>query len=225
MNTSNQSGAVNVLVFPLIASIMLLIGAVAFGVWAYGGEQDYKNNSDQKSAVAVSAAIKAEDQVKDKQFAEDSKSPFKTYNGPAAFGSIKVSYPKTWGAYIDQTGNGNLAVNGYFYPDFVPADNGSDTSPTAYALRVQILDQSYSTTLQNYSGQVQSGVALTVAPFVLKNVKNVVGSRLEGALDSNTNGSMVIFPLRDKTLEVWTEASQFEADFNNSILPNLTFSP
>jgi len=224
MTTNREAGAINVLVFPLIVTIMLLIGAVVFGVWAFQGKEDYKNNSDQKSAIAVTAALKTEDSKKDAQFAEESKNPLKTFVGPSAAGSLKVQYPKTWSAYIDETDANSMAVNGYFYPDFVPADNGSNTTPTAYALRVQVLDQSYGDTLNSYSSQVQAGT-LSVTPYALKNVKNVVGSKLDGALTQITNGSMVMFPLRDKTLLIWTEASQFQNDFNTSILPNLSFSP
>jgi len=48
---------------------------------------------------------------------------------------------------------------------------------------------------------------------------------LVGQIINGKKGSMVMFPLRDKTLKVWTEADQFVGDFNNSVLPNLTFVP
>jgi hypothetical protein len=36
---------------------------------------------------------------------------------------------------------------------------------------------------------------------------------------------MVILPLRDKTLEISTEAAQYQPDFNTYVLPNVTFNP
>jgi len=39
-------------------------------------------------------------------------------------------------------------------------------------------------------------------------------------------GSMVLVPLRDKTLKIWTEADEtYLKDFNENILPNYTFEP
>jgi hypothetical protein len=53
----------------------------------------------------------------------------------------------------------------------------------------------------------------------------VTGVRVDGQIADNIQGSMIILPLRDKTQEIWTESNSFLPDFNNNILPNLTFSP
>lgn len=223
MFKDNQRGAINVLLFPLIASVLLLIGAVVFGYWAFSGRQDYKEHSDAKSQVAVTAALKVEDSKKDAQFAEEAKSPLKTYTAPAAYGALKVAYPKTWSAYVvESTSDANSTdVDGYFYPDFVPDISNQDNS---YALRIQILNQSYATTLQTFDSPVQSGTA-TVTPYTLTKLKSVVGSEVTGTISDQKTGTMVVLPLRDKTVEVWTEGNQFLDDFNKIILPNLTFSP
>jgi hypothetical protein len=39
------------------------------------------------------------------------------------------------------------------------------------------------------------------------------------------NGILVLLPMRDKTLKIWTESTAYFTDFNTYILPNLTFSP
>jgi len=223
MFRKNQRGAINVLLFPLIASIVLLIGAIIFGYWAFGGRQDYKEHSDAKSQAAVTAALKVEDAKKDAQFAEEAKNPLKTYTSPAAYGSLKVQYPKTWSAYIVEAGadSSSIAVNGYFFPDFVP-DVGNQNN--SYALRIEILNQSYANTLQVFSGQSQSG-AISVSPYTLPKMKSSVGSEVTGKVSDQKTGTMVVLPLRDKTIEVWTEGTQFLDDFNKIILPNMTFSP
>ncbi len=51
------------------------------------------------------------------------------------------------------------------------------------------------------------------------------GTRLDGLLEPDREGSMVIFPLRDKTLKISTESKEFEDDFNNIVLQRLTFVP
>jgi len=221
MIRTSQEGAINVLLFPLIVVVLLLVGAGAFGVWAYGQRQDYKNNSDQKSAAAVSAALKVEDAKKEAEFAEVSKSPLKIYSGPVAYGSVKISFPKTWSAYVDESGANTAGVDGYFYPNFVPATTNQGIS---YALRMQVLNQAYSATLQQFSGQVQAG-ALNVSPYTLPKLPAVVGSRVRGDLGDNKIVDMVVLPLRDKTVQIWTEGNDFEGDFNTYILPNASFSP
>ena len=221
MIKTNQSGSINGLLIPLIVSVLLLVGAGVFAVWAYQGRQDYKNNVDAKIAVANAQAIKAEDSKKDAQFAEYAKQPLKTYVGPEAYGAIHVLFPRTWSGYVDESGSGDGPVNGYFYPNIVPAT----TDPTVtFALRVQVLNESYSDAMHVYSSFVTDNKG-TVTAYALPKLPSVVGSRLDGQIQDNKQGSMIVLPLRDKTLQVWTESPQFLNDFNSNILPNLTFSP
>lgn len=56
-------------------------------------------------------------------------------------------------------------------------------------------------------------------------VSGVKGSRLDGFLKKDQEGSLVIFPLRDKTLKVWTENVEFRGDFDKIVLPGLSFVP
>lgn len=221
MSKHNQDGSINVLLIPFILVTALLLAALAFGVWAFGSRQDYKNNVDQKIASAERIAVQQESTKKDKEFAEIEKQPLKAYNGPEAYGSLVVQYPKTWSSYVDDTGNASAAVDGYFYPGTVPSLTAQSST---FALRIQVLAQQYATVLNNFSGQLQNG-KLTASPFKLAKVPSVVGLRLDGQITGTKTGSMIVLPLRDKTLEIWTESSQYSNDFNNNILPNLSFSP
>ena len=221
MKRINQEGFVSTLLILFIFAVVLLVGAVGFGVWAWSGRQDYKNNVNQKVNAAVTVAKQQEASLKDTEYAAAEKLPLRTYTGPEAFGSLIVSYPKTWSAYVDEADTGSTVVNGYFYPNVVPSVTNPNNS---FALRVQIINQSYSDVMQQFSGLV-STQKITVAPYALPKVASAVGSRLDGQVVPNKSGSMVVIPLRDKTLEVWTEAQQFESDFNNNVLPNLSFSP
>src|SRR5471030_1451582 len=101
----NQNGALNALLIPLILAILLLIGAGAFGAWAFSSRQDYKNNTDQKVAAAVTVAEQKTTETDTAQAAEAAKQPLKPYNGPEAYGSVVIKYPKTWSAYVDETGS------------------------------------------------------------------------------------------------------------------------
>jgi len=94
---------------------VLLVVAVIFGYSVYQSKQDYKNNSDKKAAAAAAGAAAS---ATAKQKATDelaAKAPFKTFTGPATYGSVSFSYPKTWSAYVDQSVT-DEPINGYFFP-------------------------------------------------------------------------------------------------------------
>src|SRR5438105_635789 len=129
---SNPRGGRSILTTVIL--IVLLVATLAFGGWAFSKMQDYKTNSDKKSAAAVEAAKKAQAAQLQAQFDEQSKSPFKTFHGSATYGSITFNYPKSWSAYVDTT-NQSEPVNAYFHPNEVPGTQ----SKTAYALRLELL--------------------------------------------------------------------------------------
>lgn len=217
-----EQGETNVLLIPVILLAVLFVGAGSFAYWAFSGRQDYKNNSDAKVAAAVqnnTQSVQAQDA---KQYAEQAKSPLKLYAGPDAYGSVHVSYPKTWSAYIDTT-NENTPLDAYFHSDYVPSTQSQQT----YNLRVQVNAQPYSTMLQQYNSLIQEGKA-TAAPYSLPKEPNITGTELTGAInlnDPNSAGTMIMLPLRSTTLMIWTESNDYMPDFTKYILPNLTFSP
>jgi hypothetical protein len=222
MKTLTQRGAVNVLLLPLILVVLFFLGAAGFGYWAFAEREDYKNNSDQKVAVAVSAAEKRTQAADAKIFAEKEKQPLRTYVGPSQFGALTIQYPKTWSAYvIEGKDSSSKPVETYFYPEFVPNISNNDQT---YALRAELVSESYDQVLNDYEGSVKTG-KVTITPYRLPKVPNIVGSRIEGQLTTNKQGTMVILPLRNMTLKIWVDASSFVPDFNNIILPNITFTP
>jgi hypothetical protein len=211
----------NRLLIPLIISVLLFIIAVGFGVWAYSGMQDYKNNSDKKSAAAVEIAQQQTSSAKDKEFVEKEKNPLKEYKGPAAFGTIHVLYPKTWSAFVtESSSNGGTAIDGYMHPNFVPGlQSGTD-----FALRVKVVSKQYADELKQFEGKAKSG-KVKISPYTAPKVSGVLGSRVDGEINTGQQDSMVLFPLRDKTIEISTESGQFKGDFDSIILANLTFVP
>ncbi|HEX3568111.1 MAG TPA: hypothetical protein VHT70_00345 [Candidatus Saccharimonadales bacterium] len=222
MIKQQEVGAINVLLIPLILVVLLFFGAAGFGYWAFAGRQDYKNNVDKKISVAVATAKQQTQAVDAQQYAEREKQPFNTYHGPQAFGSLIVQYPKTWSAYVAEDSTNNNPIDGYYYPGFVP--NLTDPN-SSYALRVQVTQESYSDVLAQYTGLLQDN-KVSISPVTLPKVPNVTGSRIDGQVTPQKQGSMVVLPLRNMTLKIWTEDSgQFENDFNTYILPNLIFSP
>jgi hypothetical protein len=220
--SQRQDGSALTLV--LIAVLVCgLLGSLIFGLTAYQGKQDYKTKSDDKSAAAVSAALSAQKFELQKSFDEQSKSPYKTFKGPVTYGTITFNYPKSWSAYVEQ-GDTSKPINAYFYPDQVPGTQ----SDTAYALRVELNDSAYDQAVSQFSDSVKTGklTATAYIPPKLNGVANVQpGTLLSGAISDNKTGSMLIIQTRDKTLQIYTESKDFVSDFNNVILPSLTFAP
>lgn len=219
----NKRGEANVLLIPVILLVLMLTTAVSFGYWAFMGRADYKNNSEEKIAAAVEVAKREEGIAKDRAFAEQEKSPYFTYTGPSAFGSISVAYPKVWSVYVNSLSNNTQPLDAYFNPRVVPAVTDQTA---AFALRIQVVNQSYATVVQTVEAQVKSKQSRAAA-YALPKVPSVVGLRVDGIVNptKKNSGSMIIMPLRDKTIKIWTENSQYQSDFDNIILPQLSFVP
>lgn len=212
------------LVIALSITIVLAIGLAVFGVWTYKQMLDYKNNSDEKAITAVQQAEAEQKATLEVQFDEQEKSPLKSYSSPAAYGSVNIVYPKTWSAYVSETSTSSgVAVDGFFYPNYLPSVNTNGT--TTFSLRLQISDGSYQATVDQYQAQIKQG-KLTAVPYTATLVEGAsVGVRLTGQLTQTKRGAMVIVPLRDKILKIWTETDAGIADFDNYIIASLTFSP
>lgn len=209
----------------IVILTLLLIGSLIFGGWAYAGRQSYKNDSDKKAAVAVEAAKKEQTAQLQAQFAEQSKSPNKTFTGSPTYGSITFNYPKTWSAYLDSN-NTSEPINGYFHPDVVPGTQ----SKVAFALRVELVNTDYSQIVQQFTNSSQKKVtASAYLPPKMNGVANAQpGTLFTGAInnqDQTQNGALLAIKVRDKTLEISTQSNDYMDDFNNIILASLTFAP
>ena len=218
-----DSGEMNILLIPLILVALFFVGTASFAYWSYTSREDYRLNVNYKIDAAVKIAKEDEGIVKDKEHAETDKNPLRTYIGPEQFGSVHVSYPRTWSGYVSDNGSANDPLDGYFQPGVVP--NITETAST-FALRVQVLNQSYTSVIEQFDEPISTG-AVIATPYAFPKLPNVVGIRLDGALNPEKKiiGSMMIVPLRDKTLEIWNESPVYVGDFNKYILPNVTFVP
>lgn len=212
--------SLNTLMIPFILTLVFLLFTIGFAFWAFTQMQEYKNKSDQKSAQAVSLAEKKLEAKKEAEFAEREKNPFKEYRGSATFGSVVIQYPKTWSAYITESDRGTVPIDGYMHPNYVP---GLQTE-TAFALRFQVSNTSYDQELKKYDSDAKSG-KVKVSPASAPKVPNVAGVKIEGEVERGKRGTVVLFPVRDKTLRIITESEQFNKDFNDIILANLVFVP
>lgn len=213
MKRSHSAGFVPVSLILNIVLGVLFVAASGAAIWAYVNYQDQKNNVDAKISDAVKTAQTVQQKSDQSTFTEAEKLPTRTINGPAELGSLSLAYPKTWSVYLDQTGD---QYEAYLYPLVVPALQ----SDTPYALRISILNSSYDTNVATYQSAVKSG-ALTATPATLSGVN---GLRLDGKFSDNIVGSIVLVPIRDKTIRIGTQSTVFQSDFDKIVLPSVKFN-
>lgn len=218
----DKRGAINAFLPALIVMVIFFFVATGIATWAVMGRSHYKNDTDQIVAAAV---IKAEDKTKKAAadlYAEEIKKPYDTFIGQAEYGNITVKYPKTWSSYvIENKTTGGSPMSGYFHPGFVPSVTSQDNS---FALRVELVRTPYDSVLTSFRAALQQG-KVKVEPYTLPKVPNTIGSRIDGQLTNTKQGTMIVLPLRDMTLKIWTESNDFKADLETHVLPNLSFQP
>lgn len=213
---TNEKGEINSTTILLILTILLLLIALGFGAWAYSSRQDFKQNSDKKSDKAVNLAIKETESKKDNEFLEKEKEPLRDYKGPVGLGSISFKYPKTWSATIKDSDEEMSLI---MHPLIV-----STNEKKTYALRVEVVNESYDKLVDQQETNIKRGF-VTATPYSLKSLPNVVGVRIDGQITKEKNGSMILLPLRDKTLRISTESPDFRGDLDKTILPTFSYAP
>jgi hypothetical protein len=212
----DQRGEVNPLLLISIVLTILVLGLGSFSIWAYVNYTDQKNNVDQKIAAAVADAKRQQTTDDQAKFAEQEKQPTRPFAGPDDLGRVSLSYPKTWSVYVDKDGSSNNNYEAYFAAGVVPPI----LSKTPYALRVTVENKTYEEVLKAFQDTVKKG-DLKSSPVTLQ---GQTGTRLDGKFSKDISGSMVLFKVRDKTLEVYTQSPTFQPDYDNIILPGLTFN-
>lgn len=216
----NQKGSINVLAVSLFLVVIALFASIIFGAWAFMSREDYKNNVDQKIAVAQEVTKQQTETAKDNEFQENEKQPLKKYKTPAELSSIEVSYPKTWSAYIDEKAGGSSPLVAYFNPQFVPAINNVNL----YALRMELSNRTLVDEAKSLDGYVKQG-KVTSQPYQSIVKGSGLGIKFEGEIAPKKQGVLVLLPIREKTLKLWTESNDFKNDFENIILKNISYSP
>lgn len=206
----------------LLAILLLIATAVALlFVWLY--IQKYSEWESARTDVdaqidAAVAMARAETTTKlEEEFAEREKYPYKTFAGPADYGSLSFEYPQTWSVYIAQD-----AADG---KDFEAYLNPREVNPvkrtTINALRVKILNEAFDYATRNYNDLVKrtdGGLTLTT-----RNVGGTLANLYIGNLPDGIRGAMAAFKLRDKTVLLQTDADIFVDEFYK-ILDTVNFN-
>lgn len=214
--TAQESGAISGMLIANVVLVILLLAFGSFAIWAYMNYVDHKDNVDKKVAAAVEIAKKQQAEEDEKAFKEREKQPFREFKSPADFGTISLSYPKTWSVYENEKSDDYSAV---FYPLVIPNLESDNKKPLA--LHIEVLSDEYTNVLEEYEDNIKEG-KLKSFPTT---VNEIQGNRLEGELSEELKGLAIVFKLRDKTFRISTEAPEYFNDFNKTVLESLRFNP
>lgn len=213
MRKLNQKGIMNPLAIPLVLAVLILIVASVMAVMYYTKYVEQRDSNQPIINAAVAEAETNQKEALEKEFTEREKLPTKNYTSPAELGAVRLMFPKTWSSYVDSGKMGEIEF--YAHPNYVPAGNVN------YALRMSVVDRPFVREIKSYDNAVKKGDLKAAAV----RVAGTTGTRLDGFLKKDQEGTMVIFPVRDKTLRVWTESKEFASDYNNIVLKGMTFVP
>lgn len=201
-----------------ILMTVLFVCSLGFGAWAFMGMQENQSNLDQKIEAASAKAVKEAEAAKDAEFAETEKDPYRTYTGTSTYGSLSFDFPKTWSVYQEEQSSGT--VLDYYAHPFIIKGKSKDNS---FAFRVQVVETAYDKEVTKFDVQLKKG-SVTAAAYRLAKVPEQLGARLTGEIMNEKQGVLVLLPLRDKTIKIWTESKDYLADFDK-VLDTMTFIP
>lgn len=204
----------------IVIALFVIISLVLLGttIWSYSRFADERDNTDKK-VVAAEARAREDQRVETTlELEEANKLPFRTYLGPANLSGIKVSYPKSWSAYVDEANSSatvELALT--LHPNIIQAFSVD----SRYAFRLELVDSPYSDVTLQYERLVETQQIQAQGFELLE----TTGVRFDGEISNAVFGTMIILPIRDKSLKVWTESNDYLDDFETIVTENLEFNP
>lgn len=206
----NKSGVVGI-----ILSVVFLLAAATFAglfVWSRMEYAELDESVDLKIDEAVSKA-KTEQALID---AEEAKKDTRIFTGPTDYGQLSFDYPKSWSVYVAS----DASKGGDFVAYLNPIEIEPVSESTVYALRVTIRDKDFESVVSEYQRYLDRG-ELRVETTT---VDGTTANRYTGKIpNTDLNGVIVIFKIRDKTAVLRTDSALLVDDFD-TILSTVKFN-
>ncbi len=208
------------LIKTIVIIIVSLVAVTFIGlfIWMFLQYKSVDDDVQGRIDVAVAAAKDEQAQKDEAEFSEREKYPLKTFSGPADYGQLTFEYPKTWSVYVAADASNGGDFSAYFNPAQVDTVSNS----TINALRVTILDRNFEDVTSEYQKYVEKeDSGLTVESIT---VFDTAANRYVGKIpNTDLNGIIVIFKIRDKTAVLRTDSLLFTEDFD-SLIDTVTFN-
>lgn len=204
------------LIETIVLVLVSIVAVVFIGLfaWKYIEWDSVKTDVDGQIDAAVATAKAELTTELENRFLEREKYPYKTFTGPADYGSLSFEYPKTWNVYIAKDASNGGDFEAYLNPGEV-----QPVSPyTINALRVTIKDQAFDLAVRQYDNYVENGKLTVTTRMIGNSLANVY----TGELLNRIVGTMAAFKLRDKTVLLQTDAAIFTDEFYK-LLSTVTF--
>ena len=197
--------------------VVSLIAATFIGLFIWMRIQYEEVQTDVQGQIDVAVATAKDEQTAkmEAEFLEREKYPYKTFSGPVDYGQLTFEYPRTWSVYVAEAAEKGGDFNAYFNPSQVDAVGRE----TINALRVTIRDESFDDVTAEYKrlmDRKDSGLMVQSVTFGRDN--DVTGNRYTGKIpNTDLNGYILIFKIRDKTVILQTDSVLFGDDFDKLI--------
>ena len=205
----------------IIAIVILSMTTLTFlglFIWMMVQYNDVSTDVNAQIKTAVDAA-KMEQSLEDEaEFAEREKDPYRDFAGPADYGQLSFKYPKTWSVYIAS----DASKGGDYEAYLNPIEVNPVSANTINALRVTIRDKAFDDVVQEYQRFMENRDANLSVESVT--VAGTTANRYTGTIpNTELNGVIVIFKIRDKTAILQTDSMLFVEDFN-TLLSTVQFN-
>lgn len=195
----------------LIETILLVIVSLVAVIFIWLYVQKYIEwdaiSMDMNGRIDAAVAVAVEERTTELEadFAEREKFPYKNFMGPADYGSFSFQYPQTWSVYVAR----DAANGGDFEAYMNPVEVNPVSATSINALRILIRDTPFESVVRNYESSIKSG-KMTLRT---ETVGGVLANIYTGELSTDRRGAVMILKLRDKTVQLQTDAEDFLDDF------------
>ncbi|MBR3252886.1 hypothetical protein IKF84_02345 [Candidatus Saccharibacteria bacterium] len=199
----------------IIALSLTLVTFIGLFLWMFTEYSTIKSDVDGRIAKAVYDARNETTTKLEEEFAEREKFPYRPFAGPADYGSLTFEYPDTWSVYIANDASGGGDFEAYLNPGEVYAVSNT----TICALNVKIVNAAFDSVVAGYQPYLEAGRDGTPPAMRLESVtigqdNDIVANLYTGAIpNTEFQGYIIIFKLRDKTVILQTDSVLFEGDY------------
>lgn len=204
------AGLVKTIVIIIVSLIALTF--IGLFIWMNMEYSDLTNTFEAKVSEKEAQARDAQFDLDQAKFAEDEKYPYKNFSGPVDYGELGFQYPKTWSVYIEA----DASKGGDFKAFLNPGQIDPVSNSTVNALRVTILNKAFDNVVADYQKNIDKKDATLAMESVT--VNGVTANRYTGTIpNTQLQGIIIIFKIRDKTAILQTDSVLFEEDFNKLV--------
>ena len=198
----------------IIIGLLVVLSGVFMTLFVLKNNEYVELSSDVnlKIEAAVSEA-KTEQALAD---AEEAKKDTRQFTGPTDYGQLSFDYPKSWSVYIAS----DASKGGDFVAYLNPIEVEPVSESTVYALRVMIVNKDFESVVSEYQRYLEKGEMRVETTTV----GGTTANRYVGKIpNTELNGIIVIFKIRDKTAVLRTDSTSLEKDFQ-TILDTVKFN-